>query len=95
MLRILLIIVISYIVIRIALRMLLTGPSYRRRSRMYGSHDGHPFQRSDGRGKGPGRTSPTGPGRFDHIEDAEFEEINDPEDAPKNTSRKDRSPKNN
>lgn len=95
MLRILLIIVISYIVIRIALRMLLSGPTYRRRSRMYGSQNGHPFQRSDGRGQGLGRASPSGPGRFDHIEDAEFEEIPGPEDAPKNTSRKDGSPKNN
>ena len=73
MLRIILIIVISYIVIRIALRLLLTESPAQRRSRMYDRQNGNPY---GGTSKyGPGGTSATGGDRFDHIEDAEFEEI--------------------
>lgn len=81
MLRIILIIIISYIVIRIALRLLLTESPVRRRTRMYQDRDpsqdpGH-FGSEHGfgqrRNSAPGRR--TDSGRFDHIEDAEFEEI--------------------
>ncbi len=74
MLRIILIIVISYIIIRIALRLLLTESPAQRRSRMYGGQDGNPYSRTDGN-RDPGSTRTAGRGRFDHIEDAEFEEI--------------------
>ncbi len=73
MLRIILIIVISYIVIRIALRLLLTESPIQRRSRMYYRQNGNPY--GDTENKGPGKKTTTDQGRFDHIEDAEFEEI--------------------
>jgi len=80
MLRIILIIVISYIVIRIALRLLLTESPMRQRTRGHGaagpkvrSQDGNPFHR--GGGFGPGRSRRSGSHSFDDIEDAEFEEI--------------------
>jgi hypothetical protein len=75
MLRIILLIVISYIVIRIALRLLLTESPGQRRARMHGTQgaEGHPFFRSGSQGSGTSRSP--GAGRFDHIEDAEFEEI--------------------
>ncbi|MBP3191992.1 hypothetical protein [Natronogracilivirga saccharolytica] len=81
MLRIILIIIISYIVIRIALRLLLTQSPDRRRARMH--HDRDPSQGTghfgNQHGFGQRRNSAPGrrpdQGRFDHIEDAEFEEI--------------------
>ena len=79
MLRIILLIVISYIVIRIALRLLLTDSPMRQRTRGHGpggpkvgSQDNYPFSRG---GSGPNRTRRSGSNRFDDIEDAEFEEI--------------------
>jgi len=81
MLRIILLIVISYIVIRIALRLLLTDSSMRHRTRGHGpggpgvrSQDGNPFYRGGG-GFGPGRSRRSGSNSLDDIEDAEFEEI--------------------
>ncbi|MDG5768197.1 hypothetical protein QA596_12085 [Balneolales bacterium ANBcel1] len=73
MLRILLIIIIAYLVIRIALRLLLSESPSQRRNRVnsagnYGQPNGDP---RFSRGKKTGRS------RFDHIEDAEFEEIPD------------------
>ena len=80
MLRIILLIVISYIVIRIALRLLLTESPMRRRTRGHGaggpkvgSQDNYPFSRGDD--SGPNRTRRSGSNSFDDIEDAEFEEI--------------------
>lgn len=93
MLRILLIIVITYIVIRIALRLLLTESPSARRQRMnggWGSRNG-PFDRAGGGygandrfggyggadGFGRTRGRDQGPRRIEDIEDAEFEEIPD------------------
>jgi len=79
MLRIILLIVISYIVIRIALRLLLTESPMQRRTRgqgpggpKVGSQNNYPFTRG---GPGPSRMRRPGSGSFDDIEDAEFEEI--------------------
>ncbi len=80
MLRIILLIVISYIIIRIALRLLLTESPMQRRSQRqgsFGTRDGspgrHPYFRA---GEGSdGRTRTPGQGGFDDIADAEFEEI--------------------
>lgn len=87
MLRILLLIIITYIVIRIALRLLLTESPGQRRSRVkHGQYDPRDASSSPygfGHGNASGRNGKTGResehGRFDHIEDAEFEEI--PRDA--------------
>ncbi len=79
MLRIILLIVISYIVIRIALRLLLTESPMQRRARgqgaggrRVGTQGSYPYSRS---GFGPGRGRRSGSNRFEDIEDAEFEEI--------------------
>lgn len=84
MLRILIIIVISYIVIRIALRLLLTESPAARRQRMNNGggpgfgpfgHAGDRFGGSGDFGRTRGREQ--GRRRFEDIEDAEFEEIPD------------------
>ena len=73
MLRIILIIVISYIVIRITLRLLLTESPSQRRARMYSEQNRDSRKQT---GTGYGTVNNPGSGRrFDHIEDAEFEEI--------------------
>ena len=71
MLRILLILIISYLVIRITLRLLLTESPSQKRNRVnnthpYGSNNGdHRFNKKN-------RSSSS---RFENVEDAEFEEI--------------------
>ena len=81
MLRIILIIIISYIVIRIALRLLLSESPAQRRARMYQDqntvHGSDTFGNTRGYGprKQAGSERNSAQGRFDHIEDAEFEEI--------------------
>lgn len=81
MLRIILLIVISYIVVRIALRMLLSGAPAQRSTGtqgVSGTKNAHPFFRGgtfDSRPYRDGQTNPSDPRRFDNIEDADFEEI--------------------
>lgn len=72
MLRTLLIIIVTYLVIRIALRLLLTESPSRRRSRV---HNGFSTRyRTDGRRASQDPRN-SGPSRFEHVEDAEFEEV--------------------
>jgi hypothetical protein len=81
MLRIILLVVITYIVIRIALQLLLNESPMQRRSRgrgSFGARDGHPFFRGGHQHTGKhhsGQSHSTGHGRFEDIEDADFEEI--------------------
>ena len=81
MLRILLIIVITYLVIRIALRLLLTESPSQRRYRVRNGY-GAPYRNDRRRGNRESHGSAHSP--FGDIEDAEFEELpNDPADKEK------------
>ncbi|MEX0679945.1 MAG: hypothetical protein WD097_01060 [Balneolales bacterium] len=72
MLRIILLIIISYLVIRIALRLLLTESPSQRRDHV---RNGKNSQYQSNSTFESGKKNKPGYDRFDHIEDAEFEEI--------------------
>lgn len=77
MLRIILIIIISYLVIRILLRLLLEkSPSQRRAER------NTTFQGKETDARFGNRAKQGDASRFDNIQDAEYEEIS-PDDPPK------------
>ena len=78
MLRILLLVVISYIVIRIALRLLLTESPAARRARVRRQQpDQNPYERNT-------TSNNTSRGRFQQAEDVEFEEIPEKESRKRN-----------
>jgi hypothetical protein len=80
MLRILLLVVISYIVIRIALRLLLTESPAARRARVRRQHtDQNPYERNAST-----NNTHTSKRRFQQAEDVEFEEISEKETRKRN-----------
>lgn len=80
MLRILLLVVISYIVIRIALRLLLTESPAARRARVRRQQpDQNPYERN-----ASSNNTNTSKRRFQQAEDVEFEEIPEKESRKRN-----------